>query len=121
MIRMTQFAAKWVVVAAVAPVLVALVPGAVGMAGAQSAPEIDLECSCSYHIQGGTITFGAAAVTNDRTGGTSGTLKLKVWATSTPYRGGAIRGHLLATSRAAPSLLGLRPLRTTARAAPRER
>jgi len=94
---MTQFAAKWVVVAAVAPVLVALVPGAVGMAGAQSAPEIDLECSCSYHIQGGTITFGAAAVTNDRTGGTSGTLKLKVWATSTPYRGGAIRGHLLAT------------------------
>lgn len=89
-------AAKWTVVVAVTSVLVAFVPGMVEIATAQSVPEIDLECYCSYNIQGDSITFGAAAVTNNRSGGTSGTLRLKMWATSMPYQGDTISGYLLA-------------------------
>lgn len=110
MIRMIQFTAaliltftpekratQWMVVAAITSALVALVPGMVEIASAQSVPDIDLECYCSYDIQGDSITFGAAAVTNNRSGGTSGTLRLKMWATSTPYQGGTISGYLLAS------------------------
>ena len=95
--RKCSAAAKWMVIAAITPVLVALVPGMVEIASAQSVPEIDLECSCTYTIQSNSITFGAAAVRNRRSGGTSGTLKLKVWATTTPYQGGTISGYVLAS------------------------
>ena len=97
--RKCSAAAKWVIVAAITPVLVALVPGMFEIASAQSVPAIDLECSCSYRTQGDSITFGVAAIRNNRSGGTSGTLKLKVWATRTLYQGGTISGYLLAEER----------------------
>ena len=103
MIRMIQM-----VVAAAVPVLVALLAGTVDMAVAQSVPDIDLECSCSYRIDGDVITFGAAAVANTRSGGTSGTLTLKMWATSAPYRGGTINGYLLAEERLGELMGGYR-------------
>ena len=76
--------------------VVALVPGWLEIASAYSG-EIDLECRCSYSDQGDSITFGAAAVRNN--GPASGTLKLQVWATSTPYQGGTLSGYRLAEAR----------------------
>ena len=35
-------------------------------------------------------------MSNGRSGGRSGTLKLKLWATDSPYSGGAISGYLIA-------------------------
>ena len=70
-----------------------------GTASAQSMPEIDLECPCAYDIQGSVVALSAERVTFSGTG-RSGTLKLKLWATTSPYGGGLdITGYLLAEAR----------------------
>lgn len=56
---------------------------------------LSLNCPCGYKIDGSTLNLSAFEVLNSRNGGTSGTLKLKLWATSTPYTGGTISGYLL--------------------------
>ncbi len=45
-------------------------------------------------IEGGTIDLAVARISHTRTGNT-GTLELAAWATSRPYTGGPIEGHLL--------------------------
>lgn len=58
--------------------------------------QIGLECPCSYDIQGDFMIFEADSVSNNRSGGTSGTLKLKVLATATRYAGVSTSGYILA-------------------------
>jgi hypothetical protein len=44
--------------------------------------------------EGGTVEMEVASITHTRSGST-GSLKLAVWATDAPYSGGALRGYLL--------------------------
>tara|TARA_Y100001968_G_scaffold333485_1_gene396594 strand:- start:2044 stop:3750 length:1707 start_codon:yes stop_codon:yes gene_type:complete len=57
--------------------------------------ELNLSCPCSYNIDNASLSLSVSAVTNNRSGGTSGTLRLKLWATSTRYAGGQITGYEL--------------------------
>ena len=79
-------------------VFAVLLSGLLTIASAQSVREIDLECPCSHSSQGGFITLNASKVTYNGTGRT-GTLKLKLWATTTRYAGGNISGYVLAEGR----------------------
>lgn len=51
--------------------------------------------SVSYNIEGEFVTLSADAIYNDRDGGYSGSLTMKLWAVDTPYSGGSISGHIL--------------------------
>lgn len=70
--------------------------GAGSSGGSSGAGTLDLECSCTYAINSGSINLKAVRVTNN-TGRTSGTLRLKLWATAQPHTGGAIGGYELGT------------------------
>ncbi|MBL9117735.1 MAG: hypothetical protein JNJ83_22195 [Verrucomicrobiaceae bacterium] len=50
--------------------------------------------SFRYSTEGGTLDISVAKISHTRTGNT-GTLKLAVWATDTPYKGGGIEGYQL--------------------------
>lgn len=80
-----------------------------GGTGTGSAPSgsagLDLQCACSFSISGSQVDLRAAGVAN-QLGRTTGTLKLKLWATSTPYGGrGPISGYELAVHQL-PVVLG---------------
>ncbi len=64
--------------------------------GSTGSGTLDLQCACSYTTSGDSINLKAVRVTNN-TGRTSGTLRLKLWATAQPYSGGAIGGYELAS------------------------
>lgn len=55
---------------------------------------IDLVCPCSYSIQEDSATFSALRVDFEGSGHT-GTLKIRLWATTTRYAGGDISGYEL--------------------------
>ena len=57
--------------------------------------KVELGCPCSYRVQGDQINFRVARVRNNRATRTLA-LKLKVWATRTPFTGVETDGHLLA-------------------------
>ncbi|TVZ41599.1 hypothetical protein P886_0946 [Alteromonadaceae bacterium 2753L.S.0a.02] len=57
--------------------------------------DIALACPCRYQYSDGRVTIEAERVSNNRPGGYSGTLKLKLYATTAPYFGGAISGYVL--------------------------
>lgn len=61
-------------------------------------PELDLVEPVDWTVNATTILIEAAAVENNRIGGTSGTLRLQVWATDTPYNGGMINGFVMGTA-----------------------
>jgi len=46
-----------------------------------------------HEVSGSTVNMRADYVRNNNTGGTSGTLKLQLWATSSPFAGGTITGY----------------------------
>ena len=71
-----------------------------------AAQNIELDCPCGFAIQGASVTLTADAVINPRNGGRSGTLKLKLWATSSPYSGGSISGHIVGEYRFSDALNG---------------
>ena len=97
--QVSRWLTQQAVSASLIAVLAVLLSGPLTLASAQSVPEIDLECHpCSYDPQGGFITLSASKVTFNGTGRT-GTLKLKLWATTTRYAGGTISGYLLAEGR----------------------
>lgn len=54
---------------------------------------------CGYETSGDFITLRATSVENNRSGGRSGTLKLKLWATDNRYTGGTISGYIMGTAR----------------------
>ena len=64
-------------------------------AGAQ---DLSLEGTVSYTISGTKVVLKADKVVNHSDGGTSGTLRLRLWATSSPYSGGSISGYVMGTS-----------------------
>lgn len=71
--------------------------GGGGGGGTGGSGSIELEGSGSWRISGSTITLGMDRVSNGRSGGSSGTLRMQVWATDFPYSGGQISGYILGT------------------------
>jgi hypothetical protein len=61
------------------------------------AANIELSGSCSWSISGNSIDIEAGRVENLSSSGTSGTLRLRIWATASPYSGGTINGYVLGT------------------------
>lgn len=57
--------------------------------------DIKMVGNVSYSYNGDYLTLSAARIENTRTGGNSGSLKLKLWATAAPYSGGAISGFTI--------------------------
>ncbi|MFI5118807.1 MAG: hypothetical protein ACHQM4_00250 [Thermoanaerobaculia bacterium] len=61
------------------------------------AGSIDIEGNVSYSLSAATGYFTADRVSNNRSGGTSGTLRLELWAsTNSPASGGSVIGYQLA-------------------------
>src|SRR5690606_9477352 len=65
---------------------------------AQKGVDIDLVEPVDWTVAATTIQIEAAAVNNNRPGGTSGTLRLQVWATDTAYAGGVIDGFVMGSA-----------------------
>lgn len=65
--------------------------------GSASATDIELSGSCGWSISGGSIDITAGKVANREDGGSSGSLRLQVWATPYPYSGGSMSGYVLGT------------------------
>ena len=68
-----------------------------GGGGGGGSGSIDLTGSVGWSISRTKIDITATTVSNNRTGGTSGTLRLEIWATSSPYSGGTINGYVMGT------------------------
>jgi hypothetical protein len=64
---------------------------------ASAGADVSLSGNLSWATHGSTIDIEAGTVTNNSSGGISGTLQLEIWATSTPYSGGTIHGYVLGT------------------------
>ncbi|WP_143085112.1 hypothetical protein [Pseudoalteromonas denitrificans] len=62
-----------------------------------SANDIEMSGNYSYNINGNYATLNVNKITNNRTGGTSGTLTIELWATASAYNGGNINGYRLAS------------------------
>ena len=55
----------------------------------------NLSGSWGYKIDGNYITLYGDKIQNQNNGGTTGTLKVAIWATNYPYNGGTINGYNL--------------------------
>jgi hypothetical protein len=64
---------------------------------------LSLETPASYQVSGSSVTLKAARVANNTTG-RPGTLRLELWATSSPYSGGTINGYQTAIYRFSSTL-----------------
>lgn len=60
-----------------------------------SAYDLSLEGSFAYTVSAGTVRIQADRVYNRRAYGTSGTIRLELWAFATPYNGGQATGYKL--------------------------
>ncbi|HZJ16893.1 MAG TPA: hypothetical protein VFD27_17700 [Chthoniobacteraceae bacterium] len=60
-------------------------------------PSLDLSGAVSWATSGNLIDIRAGKVTNRRSSGRSGSLRLRIWATTLPYVGGGIYGYVLGT------------------------
>ena len=56
---------------------------------------LSLEGAYGYTVSGGTVNIRADKVANNRSYGTSGTIKLELWALASPYSGGYFTGYKL--------------------------
>jgi hypothetical protein len=78
-----------------------VVEGASGTIPIAAGPKIaenglDILGSVSYLVSGGVLQFWADEIRNSRMSGTSGSLRLQLWATATyPVHGNPITGHVL--------------------------
>ncbi len=61
------------------------------------ASTIELDGTFGYSISGTTLNLDLGKIINNRNGGTSGSLRVQLWATSSPYTGGSINGYILGT------------------------
>lgn len=55
--------------------------------------DLALEGTVAYTIAGGSVRLQVDRIANRRSGGTSGSLRVELWATSTPYGGGGLSGY----------------------------
>jgi hypothetical protein len=76
-----------------------------GSAGDGFNGDLSLGGNVSWESRGSKVTLRVGEVSNDRGGGRSGSLRLRLWATSTPYYGGSIYGYVLGT-KSIPRLYG---------------
>src|ERR1700753_860444 len=60
------------------------------------ATNISMPGSCSYSIDGDTCVLSCSEVLNNQSGGASGTLRLELWAFSSPFTGTG-NGYILAS------------------------
>lgn len=67
-----------------------------GFSSAAQATSLTLSGGWSYQYGTNTVTLTVGRITNNATGGNSGTLRLELWAFSTPYDGSALPGYRLA-------------------------
>jgi hypothetical protein len=56
---------------------------------------IDLSGSSSWNTSGSYVNIAVDKVSNTNAGGSSGSLRLRLWATRSPYAGGSISGYVL--------------------------
>jgi hypothetical protein len=68
----------------------------VGVSSA-NANDIVLDGTFGYSISGTRLTLDLGKIVNDRDGGKSGSLRVQLWATASPYSGGDIYGYILGT------------------------
>jgi hypothetical protein len=59
------------------------------------AVDVRMVGNAEYSIGGDYVTLSVDQVANYESGGYSGTLRLKLWATESEYSGGMISGHIL--------------------------
>jgi hypothetical protein len=64
---------------------------------AASTDTLNLEGSASWSVTSGTLNIKVAKI-NHNGGGTTGSLRLRLWATHSAYQGGSINGYVLGTS-----------------------
>lgn len=64
---------------------------------ASASPELSGNTRFKFGPGNATVTFGADAIINANDAGSTGTIKVQLWALAAPYRSGAggLRGHLL--------------------------
>ncbi len=67
-------------------------------ASAVAAPKFTAPVRYDFTNDMSSLTLRANMITNPSKENATGSLKLQLWATSSPYAGGAIRGHLIATT-----------------------
>lgn len=65
---------------------------------AHAAPRLTGPVRYAFNNQMTTVTLEADMIKNDSKENATGSLKFQLWASSAPYAGGTIRGHLLATT-----------------------
>lgn len=65
---------------------------------AHAAPRFTGPVSYAFNQQMTAVTLQAGMIKNDSRENATGSLKVQLWASSSPYDGGTIRGHLLATT-----------------------
>ncbi len=58
--------------------------------------ELDLVTPWSYQVSNGNVRVTATRIQNNRSNGTSGSLRLELWATAVPYNGGSFSGYKIA-------------------------
>lgn len=68
-----------------------------GCCGSVYATNVTMSGSIAYEIKGNDLTVWVERITNNSLFTTSGTLRLKLWATEDPYIGGTIEGYILGT------------------------
>lgn len=67
-----------------------------GFTSAAQATSLTLSGGWSYQYGTNTVTLTVGKITNNASGGNSGSLRLELWAFSTPYDGTALPGYRLA-------------------------
>ena len=73
---------------------------------AESAGDITFVGEISWLAGNGKVEIFAERIQNERLAGRSGTLRMRLWATTTPYEGGVLQGYPLATRRVGRVLAG---------------
>lgn len=66
------------------------------------ATSLSLSGSWSYQYSGSTVVLNVDRITNNATGGRSGTLRMELWAFASPFNGSSQPGYQLATYTLAP-------------------
>lgn len=68
-----------------------------GSGGGGGSGSLSIVGNVSWSINGTKIDISSDEVLNNQLGGVSGTLRLRIWATTLPYSGGTINGYVLGT------------------------
>lgn len=68
------------------------------VSGPPAGGDLDLVTPWSYQISNGNARVTATRIQNNRANGTSGSLRLELWATASAYNGGSFSGYKIAQS-----------------------